>query len=428
VLKKSTVMRALAFAGLWLGASAGCGANDFVVLGYTACVKPAWPTIDDAEQRITDCSTALQSRLLNPDGVALARLTRGAARFALGQKQVASEDFREALRHYDGAIDPRNPDALNVYRRGVAHEGLGNTTQALEEYSQAIRLDADKALPYFDRGVLLATRARSLNRAIDDFNRALELQPDNVQALVARGAALGELGQNARALADLDHAVEHAPRSSEAHHRRAIVRGRLGDVTGALEDYATALDLQPRNYRALVDRAGLRASLHDYELAIRDLSNAIGIRSDEASAFYNRGYAYFATGRYDKAILDYDLAIAIDPAFAAAYNNRCVARAVAGKELVKALSDCDIALKLSPLNLDVRATRGFVFLKLGDPQMALNEYNALLDRDPNRPVALYGRGLALMRIGKPKQGEREMAAARAIDPEIADSFARYQVN
>ena len=53
-----------------------------------------------------------------------------------------------------------------------------------------------------------------------------------------------------------------------------------------------------------------------------------------------------------------------------------------GSDLVAALADSDQALKLLPLNLEVRDTRGFIYLKLGDPALALNEYNAALTIDP----------------------------------------------
>ncbi len=309
------------FIRLWgivvLALSAGTAlAADPSVPGYADCTKPSWPTIDDAESRAIACSRALQSKALSPDGVALARLARGAARYALGEKLIASEDYREALRHYDGAIDPRNPDALALYHRGVAHDGLGNTDRALSDLNEAIRLDSAKALPYFERGELLARRSRAFARAIDDFNRALELQPGNVDALMARGAAYSELGQQARAIADLDRAVQLAPGSSEAHHSRAVAFGRVGDSKRALEDYDAALKLNAGNVGALVDRAGLQASLKNYELAIQDLDAAISISADGAAAHYNRGFAHFARGDYDKAITDYSMAIALDPALA----------------------------------------------------------------------------------------------------------------
>ena len=89
------------------------------------------------------------------------------------------------------------------------------------------------------------------------------------------------------------------------------------------------------------------------------------------------------------------------------------------------LADSDEALKLQPINLDVRETRGFIYLKLGDPSLALHEYDQALDADPQRVIALYGRGLAKIRLGNVADGERDRAAAIAINPAVAGEFSVY---
>jgi tetratricopeptide (TPR) repeat protein len=102
--------------------------------------------------------------------------------------------------------------------------------------------------------------------------------------------------------------------------------------------------------------------------------------------------------------------------------------AVAGLAAKGDIADCDTALKLMPLNLEARETRGFIFLKLGEPAKALKEYAAALEIDPNRPLALYGRGLAQCRLGKEQDGEKNKAAATAIAPDIERQFTRFGVS
>lgn len=392
---------------------------------YEACVRGAWPNAGDAEKRNAACSKALQTRQLQPAEVALARLTRGIARSVIGDKVLATEDYQEALKHYDGAIDPRNPDALNLYRRAASLDALGQTDRALDDYSEAIRIDPRGSLAFLGRGVLLASRKRSYDRAIEDFSRAIELEPNNVEAYIARGNAYSQIGDNGRAIADLDKAIAMAPDNAHAYVVRGLAYNRRNDVAAALKDYDKALEIDPRLASALANRAAIHASEGKYDLAIRDLDRAIAIEPNNPVALYNRGYAYFAKGEYDKAIGDYSKAIEVDPNMGIAYNNRCLTRAISGKDLVAALADCDQALKLNPLNLDTRDTRGFIYLKLGDPALAVNEYNAALDIDPNRPLALYGRGIARIMNGQTRDGEADKAAAMTLNPEVDKQFAPY---
>jgi hypothetical protein len=80
-----------------------------------------------------------------------------------------------------------------------------------------------------------------------------------------------------------------------------------------------------------------------------------------------------------------------------------------------------------PGNPEVRETRGFVYLKLGDAALALREYDDALRTNANRPLALFGRGLARVRNGDQK-GEEDKHAARALTPDIARAFVPYGLN
>jgi tetratricopeptide (TPR) repeat protein len=395
---------------------------------FDRCVRGGFPTPENAQQRNADCSQAIMTRQLSPDDLALARLIRGSARMTLGDKVMARDDYAAALTRYDSLVDSKNPEALDLFRRAAAHDALGETEKALYDYGRAIRLDPQATLAFLGRGVLLATRKRAFERAIEDFNKVLVLEPDNVQALIRRGDAFSQLGETARALVDLDRAIGLAPQSTQPYFYRGLVHSRMNMSAAALSDYNAALERGPRNVDALISRAAIYSLDGKFNLAIKDLDAAIAIDKENPYAFFNRGFAYFAQGQYQKAIDNYTSAIALDPNFGLAYNNRGLTRAIVGKDLLEALGDCDMALKLLPNNLDVRDTRGFIYLKLGDPALALNEYNAALERDPNRATALFGGGLAKLRNGDVRGGENDQAAARTLDPEIDRQFGFYGLN
>lgn len=395
---------------------------------YRVCVDGPWPTEIDARRRSNACSQVLQSSHLRLDQIALARLVRGVARTMLGNVIASADDYLAALRHYDSIIDPRAPDALDVYRRAVAEQGLGKTEEAITDYGTAIRLDPKNALAYLGRGTVLASRQRNYLRAVDDFNRTLQIAPTNVTALIARGEAWSQLGEFGRALDDLNRAVDLAPGSARARLMRGLVYARKGDSNLALLNYDAAISMDPRNSFALSNRAAVYLIEKKYEPAIRDLDAAIEVDRKNPLAFYNRGYARFSLGKYKEAIADYEAALRLDPDMGLSHLNICLTRVIAGLAGKNDLEDCDAALRLMPLNLEVRETRGFIFLKLGEAEKATIEYQAVLSVDPNRPLALYGQGLALYRLGNTVDGEHYKAAAIAISPNIAMQFARFGVS
>jgi hypothetical protein len=75
--------------------------------------------------------------------------------------------------------------------------------------------------------VLLAVRKRAYDRAVEDFDKVLVIEPDNVEALVSRGDAFGQLGDPALALAlnDPNRGLARATlpaRATRRQHSRSI--------------------------------------------------------------------------------------------------------------------------------------------------------------------------------------------------------------
>jgi tetratricopeptide (TPR) repeat protein len=383
---------------------------------------------DKAEKVVRACADAIQSRQLTPGELAQARLNRGAARTALGEKILATGDYLEALRHYDNAIDAMNPDALELYRTGAALEGIGKADAALVKYGEAIKADPKLALAYYARGILLARRERAYTRAIGDFDKVLTLEPANINALIRRGDAYGQIGDFGHAIADLNRAIELDPENPRARVARGLANERRGQSAKAFDDFGAALRLNPRDTDALRNRGALHAKRGLFNDAIRDFDAVIAVLPNDALAFFDRGYAHFGKQQYELAVTDYTTAILLDPAMGSTYLNRCLTRTILGKELVMALADCDQALKLLPVSLTAHETRAFIFLKLGDPAIAITEYEAALQMDANRALALYGLGLAKIRMGRKDEGESDRAAARVHNPAIAREFSLYGID
>jgi tetratricopeptide (TPR) repeat protein len=346
----------------------------------------------------------------------------------LGDQILDSGDYLEALRHYEAAIDPMNPDALALYRSGAALDGIGRVDGALQKYSEAIRVDPKLALAYYGRGLLLTTRKRAYVRAVADFDRVLTLEPNNIAALIQRGDAYSQLGDVGHALADLNRAIQLDPEYAKAFVVRGLIQYRRGDKRLALADFQRALRVDPNNTDALRNRGALYAGTGQPDLAIRDFDAVIALSPTDPTAFFNRGYALFAKRQYTLAAIDYGTAIFYDSQFGAAYLNRCLTLTILGRDLVEALADCDQALKLMPTAVAAREARGFIYLKLGDPAIAATEYEAALRIDPNRPLALYGVGLAKIRLGRKADGEADQAAALVLSPTVASEFSVYGVD
>lgn len=136
---------------------------------------------------------------------------------------------------------------------------------------------------------------------------------------------------------------------------------------------------------------------------------------------------YRDAGRFGKALADLGGAIAKRPDDARLYNDSCWTRATWGQELVEALIDCDTSLQFRPDDPDTLDSRALVFFRRGDYHDAIRDCDAVLAQRPKFARSLYVRGLSRLKARGAAGGDADIAAAKAIDPKIADEYARYGV-
>jgi len=217
-------------------------------------------------------------------------------------------------------------------------------------------------------------------------------------------------------------ARDRGDKLAETFNNRGIGYRLKGEHDRAIQDYNQAIRINAKFAAAYNNRGIAYDRKGDYDRAIADYDQAIKLKPS-AETYFNRGNAHLGKGHYDHAIDDYNQAIKLKPDFAAAFDNRCWARAVVGI-LKPALADCNEALRLMPSNPATLDSRGFIFLKMTNFDAAVSDYDAALQNNPKLAFALYGRGLARLRNDDPS-GEADMAAAKAIQADIAEEYARY---
>lgn len=175
----------------------------------------------------------------------------------------------------------------------VAEETYISSSAATANYNEAIRDGTNKLLNLSD-----------YQGAIKDFDEAIRLEPQNAVAYFNRGTAYLHLGIEDLASEKFEHAIE------------AFIE--------VIADYDEAIRLDPEYADAYGSRGAAYVYLEKYERAIEDYTEAIRIKPRAARAYEGRGYAYAYLQKYERAIEDYTLAIRIEPQTAELYAARAV--------------------------------------------------------------------------------------------------------
>ena len=79
--------------------------------------------------------------------------------------------------------------------------------------------------------------------AIEDFTKAIQINPDDGDAYFYRGNAFYELGDKPEAIEDYTQAIKINENDADAYINRGSLRDELGDTQGAVADFQVAADL-----------------------------------------------------------------------------------------------------------------------------------------------------------------------------------------
>jgi len=105
----------------------------------------------------------------------------------------------------------------------------------------------------------------------------------------------------------------------------------------------------------------------------------------------------------------------------------CWVRGTLNQQLDTALAECDEALRIAPKGSWNLSTRCFVRYRTGEFALAITDCDESLREYPKSAHALYVRGLAKHKTGDTPGGDADIAAAKAIDPKIAETYVDYGV-
>ena len=222
---------------------------------------------------------------------------------------------------YGGAGSSTPSTAGTFLDRGLMFASREDYDLAMEDFTEAIRLDSGSAIAYVLRGkALMASlsggedfydiafrggpkkdaQIERIDEAIADYHQGIKLDPQFAMAYLMRGYAYDEKGDRDRAIADYTQAIKLDPNDAKAY----FARGRTYWINA---DYARVHAVFNQTPRGDIYRIKSQ-----YNNAIRDLNKAIRLDPNFACAYAFRGDAYYYKGDYARALADLEKAISLE--------------------------------------------------------------------------------------------------------------------
>jgi tetratricopeptide (TPR) repeat protein len=111
-------------------------------------------------------------------------------------------------------------DAEFYYKKGLKNNVLNRYVEAVDDYTRAIRLNPSYLDAYLQRGTLRYKILKRYEDALTDFDKAIEIDPGCPGAYLHRGIVKCHLLKFPEALGDFDKAIELDPNEERAYFNR----------------------------------------------------------------------------------------------------------------------------------------------------------------------------------------------------------------
>lgn len=148
------------------------------------------------------------------------------------------------------------PNAKDLNTSGIEKLKNEDFEGAMEDFNKAIEKDPEHAEAYLHRGYVYGSGGE-LQEALSDFSKAIAIDSAYIEAYYNRGFIYRFFEEYDKAIADFNKVIALNPDDTEAYVHRALIRGRLGDKDGELVDLKKAAKLGDPTARNWLEDNGI---------------------------------------------------------------------------------------------------------------------------------------------------------------------------
>jgi tetratricopeptide (TPR) repeat protein len=346
-----------------------------------------------------------------------------AARLALGQTLIASQNFNDAIAVLLDYTARKSNDAQGFSALGFSYQGLNQSEPAIQALQRSVELSPD-ATTRLALGKLLVSAGRT-GDAIRQLQEAERMNPADAETHKQLLSLLERSGRKAdvqmergkvaglQSLADKD--IEIGKLNEEASHLLVA-----GDAKAAAEKYQRAVQLNARdaklryNFSLALDRLG------DVTAEKRELLKAVQLDPGLSIAQNQLGLLALNAGQRQEAEVRFKKAIEAEPGFAEAQSNLAVVYSQKGK-LPEAASLFQEAIKNDPNYSKAHVNYGLLLVQQGSLVEAEEQFRTAIQINQKDANAYSALGMLLAKTGRTPDAVACFRKAVELEPTSAEA-------
>jgi len=317
--------------------------------------------------------------------------------------QSEVEGGLQALGYIGGKSDDKAGDA-----KADGNEASDKSTAADQQSSPEIHNNLGR----------IHLRDGEVKKALAEFEKALELDANNAEALLNISAIHQGEGKSDLALHFVERALAVDPNSTGALAQLAEIRRDQGQLDEALRLFGEALDIDDSQPSLWMGTGDVLQRAGHFDQAVQAFQRVLELEPDSFKARYNLGVTYSNMGRVDEAVAIYEKALELAPKDfeAPAARNNLGALLLAKGDTERALEHFEAALKAAPYNVEARYNAALIYLDKGRTEEAIKLLEEAAKLEPNHEQVNLRLGLAYLRADRGQDAYKSLLLVRRLYP------------
>ncbi len=374
----------------------------------------SYASTDQSTLAAVDCDSALA---LEPNNAWVIQL-QGHLKLQTGDLDAAMNAFHRVRELSPDWVEPREQISL-------LHRMKENPRMSVEEQTLLIERHPKQASHYVNRAFAF-TQLHEFTEAANDYDRAIELDPENDRLYYLRGIFRMNCQLIELALADFERVMTITGGDDSARSYRASLLIRLNRFQEAIDDYTQLIAQHPEDPHPYSGRAFAWTALGNTNRANEDSQRAIEMSTELADAIHRSTeaaniYRLIRTEDYDSALDAANKIVSDYPDESIGYRLRAHVY-WEREEYVESREDYTRVIEMDGSTPDCHSSRGQVQAELGEWDLALADLDQAVEmaRGAGQTIvlayALNGRSLTLAGLDRNEESSRDFEESVRLCP------------
>jgi tetratricopeptide (TPR) repeat protein len=300
--------------------------------------------------------------------------------------------------------------------------------EAIENYQKALNIDGQNINALSGLGNVYFLLGDYL-KSIEYYSKVLTIEPNYTKNQYSLGLAYLELAQYEKAIEYFQEALENDPENEWLNLNIGSAYLNIGEYNLAVKYFLRALDLEPKFTQAYYYLGLTHFYLENYGQAIFNYEKVLEIDLDYFLAYYQLGWTYYILGKDEKAIEYYQKGLELkqdDNYYVFGYNNLSLAL-IAQKRYQEAINYLQKALSYEPDNFNTHFNLGYAYYGLKDYLKALADFNKAAQIESNNPQTYAYISLIYNLLGDKENAQKNYIKAKELFQKQGSSSAPKEI-